>query len=73
MTTTVIATGVRHLVPVEAGITKRQTTSANLQKLARIGVLTSEKRGRESIYNTRPSSKCSPHDPSMASTHRCVD
>jgi Fic family protein len=35
---------------VEAGIAKRQTASVYLQELERIGVLVSEKRGRETIY-----------------------
>jgi Fic family protein len=35
---------------VEAGIAKRQTASMYLQELERIGVLTSEKQGREILY-----------------------
>jgi Fic family protein len=35
---------------VDAGIARRQTASVYLQELERIGVLTSEKRGREVIY-----------------------
>jgi Fic family protein len=35
---------------VEAGIAQRKTASVYLQELERIGILTSEKRGREVIY-----------------------
>jgi Fic family protein len=35
---------------VEAGIAKRKTASEYLQELARIGILASEKRGRQVIY-----------------------
>ena len=35
---------------VEAGIAKRQTASEYLQELERIGILASEKRGRQVIY-----------------------
>lgn len=35
---------------VDAGIAKRKTASAYLQELERIGILTSEKRGRQVIY-----------------------
>jgi hypothetical protein len=35
---------------LDAGIAKLQTASTYLQELGRIGVLTSEKRGREVIY-----------------------
>lgn len=35
---------------VDAGIAKRQTASAYLQELERIGLLTSERRGKEVIY-----------------------
>lgn len=35
---------------VEAGVARRQTASAYLQELERIGLLTSERRGREVVY-----------------------
>ena len=35
---------------VNAGIAKRQTASQYLQELEKIGILTSEKHGREVIY-----------------------
>ena len=35
---------------VEAGIAKRQTASEYLRELERIGILASEKRGRQVIY-----------------------
>jgi DNA-binding transcriptional ArsR family regulator len=35
---------------VDAGIAKRQTASVYLQELERIGLLTSERRGKEIVY-----------------------
>jgi Fic family protein len=35
---------------VDAGIAKRQTASQYLQELQRIGILTGEKLGRETVY-----------------------